>query len=599
MKKISIVVFTLLFGTLTPSCEIGFLDNEVYSTMQQENFYKTLDDYERALAGCYYYISGRGPSKDGNYCAGIPVMGQAGTDETFVSTSKSAGWDYAVELDQYGVLTSTNVACQEVWINHYTGINAALEITDRVWAMSEEELDNESRLRGIAAEASFLQALWYFNLVRIYGGVPLKFKASRPEDDMIDVSRNSIEEVYAHIFELLEYAETYLPDGFIGIYGRATRNSAYALRAKANLQVASSMNLLTIPEAVKLGGINAFDWTLEGKTRGETIRHYYQEARDYARLVLDYFAPDYLNPNFTDCFYPSESTKEILFEGVTSTGLSVEMGGWFGSLYGPNGASALGGGQQVILGNNVISMNQFTFYNSGTANAPVWESYDKRFAWTWACYRIPANMGGAAPVVAPAQIYGVQAQIGKFRIDQPASYNQDRTPVNIPILRTAEVCLIHAEAQAELDHMDGLGITADALEFLNVVRTRAGVDAYTASSIREVIPYVAYTSTQTRGNNEIRGWTDDTDIGHFRRAILNERSLELIGEGHRWHDLVRMGVLDKVVPAVTTFSNAFSGVTNKQTIPNRNIQSYHIFRPLPSRELSIHGEVMIQNFGYR
>jgi len=593
MKK---SLYIIVAAACLCSCENSFLENKVQSNIVKEDYYKTLSQYETALTGCYYYISGRGTTKEGNYCVGIPVVGEAGTDECYANTGKGAAWDFAAQLDQYGQLITSNLACQEIWLNHYSGINAALEITDRIFAMDPAFLDANPRYREIAAEASFLQALWYFNLVRIYGGVPIRTHATTEDEDLIRVERDSIEKVYDRIFVLLDYAKENLPEAPSGNQlGRAKKVSAYALSAKANLQVASSMNLLTIPQEVTLGGINTFDWTLEGMSREQTIQTYYERARDDAKFVLDYFAPNYLMPEFTDCFYPHESSKEILFEGILSSGLSVELGGWFGSLYGPAGASALGGGQQVLFGNNAVSMNQFTFSNAAASGTPQWTSQDKRFLWTWATFRVPATGYVVVPV---AQIYN-QTQIGKFRIDQPAPYNQDRTPVNIPILRTSEVCLIYAEAQAELDNMVGLGITSQALEFLNVVRTRAGVENYTAATIKNVIPLIGYTSGQTRGNNEIKGWTDDTDIGCFRRAILNERSMELIGEGHRWYDLVRMGVLQQVVSAVTDFSNgSITGVGTKSSIPARTIQPFHIFRPIPSREIALHQGWLKQNYGY-
>ncbi len=603
MKKIIYIVTMVAVAYGLSSCEPAFLDNKVYSKIVKENYYQNLANYETALTGCYYYVSGRGEVKEGNYCVGIPVIGEAGTDECFIVTTKGDNWSSAVQLDQYGTLVTTNLYCQEIWLNHYTGMNAALEITDRVFAMTDSFLAANPRYPEIAAEACFLQALWYFNLVRIFGGVPVKTHAADQQDEFINVGRNTIQEVYERIFFLLDYAKANLPvTPFGDQLGRAKRNSAYALSAKVNLHIASSMNLLTIPADVKLGGINSYDWTMEGKSKQETIKAYYEQARADARTVLDSFAPNYLMPEFTDCFYPNESSKEILFEGVLSSGLSVELGGWFGSLFGPNGASAKGGGQHVIFGNSIVSMSQFTFYNSGTDKIPVWQSQDKRFSWTWATYRVPAT---GRVDVAVGQIYN-QSEIGKFRIDEPPTYNQDRTPINIPIIRTSEICLVYAEAQAELDNIAGLGITDEALRFINVVRKRADVEEYTTATVKEEIALKTYPNTNPpaaantlkRGNTEIKGWTDDTDIGHLRRAILNERTLELIGEGHRWYDLVRMGVLPTVVPATAAYANTGGGIGNKPTVPTRSIQPYHIFRPIPSREISLHQGALKQNYGY-
>ena len=127
------------------------------------------------------------------------------------ATNKGANWIYATQLDQYTTLNSDNLICQEVWLNSYAGINATNEIISRIDEMSEEILNATPRYRAIAAEARFLQALWYFNMVRIFGGVPILTTPSRSSSNY-EVDRNSIKEVYAHIFTLLEYAKQFLPE---------------------------------------------------------------------------------------------------------------------------------------------------------------------------------------------------------------------------------------------------------------------------------------------------------------------------------------------------------------------------------------------------
>jgi hypothetical protein len=596
MKKLKYIITLSLFLTnLFTSCEISFLDNQAFSDLTKEGYYKNITDYESALVGCYYYVSGRGTTKEGTYATGLPIMGEAGTDECYINANKGSSWDDATQLDQYATLNSNNLICQEVWLNSYSGINATNEIINRINQLDENTLNATSRYREIAAEASFLQALWYFNMVRIYGGVPIVVVPSKSSTDF-KVERNTIKEVYDHIFDLLRYAEEFLPET-VSQYGRAKKASAQALLAKAALHVASSMNLLApkMAESVKLEGINSYEWSHIDESgreysKEETLNYYYLMARDQARKVLDSFAPEYLMPSFTDCFYPHESSKEILFEAIMSTGLAIEMGGWFGSLFGPMGPSAQGGGQHVIFPVLPIVNDNYT-YNM-TASLPC-TSVDERFNWTISTYQIQAS--GNVRAIAFPQRYK-QFEIAKFRIDTPPSYNQDRTPVNNPILRVSEICLIYAEAQAELDYMDGKDITTEALEFLNVVRRRAKVVEYTDTTIKEVI---SYDNLQKQGNKEIKGFTASTSIEHFRRAILNERMLELLGEGHRWFDLVRMGVLKEVTEQSVDYARTRSGNNlSNPNIPVRYINDFNIFRPIPSREISLHGGTLIQNHGY-
>ena len=590
MKNLIILIATVSLILSFTSCETSFLDSESYSDLIKENYYSSLTEYETALVGCYYYISGRGNERDGCYISGIPIMGQAGTDETFIA-SKGSRFEYANHLDTYSFLNANNKACEEIWKNHYTGINATNEIINRIDNMDIVGISSEPRHLGIKAEAQFLQALWYFNMARIYGGVPIITKGFNSLIDYNAIKRDSLEKVYNHIVVLLDSAKKYLPES-VTEYGRATKYSAYALESKVALHIASSMNLLSIPDEVKLGGINSYDWFAKDASgnilsKTETIKHYYQMALDNANVVLTHFAPSYLMPKFTDCFYPSESSKEILFEGVMSAAMAKEQGGYFGSLYGPPGSTIAGGGQQVIMPINPIVLDHFTYTYTGTATVPVYSSVDDRFLWTIATYKLNANSTKTQYATTVAY---KSFTIGKFKVDAPSPYNQDRTPVNNPILRVSDICLVYAEAQAELDNFAGLGITSNALKFLNVVRKRALLPDYTDATVKAIIPL---SSKTMQGNKQIKGYTPITDIEFFRNAILNERMLELLGEGHRWFDLVRMGVLLPIATEAATYANPIDLKT-----PIRSISTFHIFRPIPAREISLHKGSLIQNYGY-
>lgn len=70
--------------------------------------------------------------------------------------------------------------------------------------------------------------------------------------------------------------------------------------------------------------------------------------------------------------------------------------------------------------------------------------------------------------------------------------------------------------------------------------------------------------------------------------------MELLGEGHRWYDLVRLGILTDVVKGVTDF---VSHGTPAEYL-DRNISPFHVFRPIPLREMQLHQGSLVQNYGY-
>jgi tetratricopeptide (TPR) repeat protein len=134
-------------------------------------------------------------------------------------------------------------------------------------------------------------------------------------------------------------------------------------------------------------------------------------------------------------------------------------------------------------------------------------------------------------------------------------WNTAQNADNIQILRRAEQYLIRAESRAELNNLTG------ALADLNIVRARAGVAASAASTKEAVI-----------------------------EAIIKERKLEFVGEGHRWFDVIRRG------NALTVFANV---VRSKGSLPSYSIRiPGKQVLPIPSAEMRTNTK-LVQNEAYR
>lgn len=135
------------------------------------------------------------------------------------------------EFDVYGVF-ATNTRVQELWTAIYKTVNVANNIIEKVPAVSDPTLDQTERNKE-RGEAFFLRALSYFDLVRLWGNVPVVSKATETPGDAKDIKNSSPAEVYAFIAKDLDSAETLLPPTINR--NRANQYTAKALKARLYL----------------------------------------------------------------------------------------------------------------------------------------------------------------------------------------------------------------------------------------------------------------------------------------------------------------------------------------------------------------------------
>lgn len=116
------------------------------------------------------------------------------------------------------------------WNDHYNGIFRANQVITYV-----PEIDMNPALRDrIVAEAKFIRAQLYFNLVNLYGNIPMPLEILSPEDRPAQVPQA---EVWAQIEQDLREARQVLPQQYTGSdVGRATWGAATALLARTHLQ---------------------------------------------------------------------------------------------------------------------------------------------------------------------------------------------------------------------------------------------------------------------------------------------------------------------------------------------------------------------------
>lgn len=301
------------------------------------------------------------------------------------------------------------------WEGAYIGINRANQV---IYNIPPIEMDEDLKAR-LIAEAKFLRAFFYFNLVRAFGEVPLIDKVyTDPEDARNAVPKSSKDAIYDFIIEDLNAAIGVLPlksEYPAEDLGRATKGAAQGMLAKVYL-----------------------------------YRQDYENARQQALAVIQ--SNEYaLFPDYRRLFFPEqENGVESLFEAQISDREDRAISNEFNKWQGVRGQFGWG-------------------FNSPTEDlSNAYEPGDPRRTAT-IFYSGDTLEGANEPYFLPVE-RGAQPRANKktmLPLDLwPAGYPSN-SPTNKIILRYADILLIYAEALNEL------GQSAEALTYLNMVRERA------------------------------------------------------------------------------------------------------------------------------
>jgi starch-binding outer membrane protein, SusD/RagB family len=128
-------------------------------------------------------------------------------------------------------ISTSNGQVLSTWASSFNVISRANYLLEAIGNVQGLTSEQQSRFRG---EALFIRALTYFDLVRLFGGVPLVLEPSRGVGPTSLVSRSTAQEVYARVIQDLEEAAPLLPNS--RVQGRATRQAANALLARTYLE---------------------------------------------------------------------------------------------------------------------------------------------------------------------------------------------------------------------------------------------------------------------------------------------------------------------------------------------------------------------------
>ena len=221
MKKYlyNTIIVTVLLA-ITISCTDDFVERPVEYSIDSENYFNSKEEYESALIGAYDLLQS-------TY---INVMlGEIASDNTLAGGESATDVIGIQEIDDM-IHTPVNQQLRDIWSWMYAGTNRANYIME-----FQDKTDFQGK-NVVLAQARFLRAYYYFELVKWFGDVPLSVDKRIQFGDQFELERTPKAEVYAQIEQDLIFAAANLPASWEeSETGRATKGAAQALLGKAYL----------------------------------------------------------------------------------------------------------------------------------------------------------------------------------------------------------------------------------------------------------------------------------------------------------------------------------------------------------------------------
>ena len=490
MKNLyKILALFIVTMTLNVSCD-DYIDVKA-EVENSEDFFNTEDDYQNALIGAYDLL----------HSTYLNVMlGEIASDNTLAGGESATDVIGIQEVDDM-IHTPVNQQLRDIWSWMFAGVNRAnyiLEFKDKTDFAGKDQ---------VIAQAQFLRAYYYFELVKWFGDVPLAVDKRIQFGEQFNIERTPKAQVYAQIEADLMAAAAVLPYVQAEV-GRATKGAAQALLGKAYL---------------------------------------YQDKFDEAAAVLE----DVINNGpydlVTDYNSIFEHAGENNIESVFEVQYSEQEGAGFGCLQCSEGNVAVGfQGVRAYVG--PLFSSGFSF------SVPVQDAYDtfengdlRRDVAILDIDAWAAQTGATFGTGYEHTGYFNRKYIPRTRSSAAQGDRNLTNPNNYRAIRFADVLLMAAEANNRKSSADD----AKALMYLNRVRERAF--GGTANNL---------TSTGST----------------LTENIWAERRVELMGEGHRFFDLVRTGKAASEIPGFTA--------------------GKHELFPIPEIEIQLAGNTWAQNPGY-
>lgn len=499
MKKI--IILSIIAIILFASCEKE-LNQIPISSSTSLAFYSNTNDFAQSVNAIYGSLK---PFPDR-----LMNLSETRSDNLYaVLVGWARDWD---GINNFQKTISNNPYISEAWAKDYTGIYQANVLLDQLQKNGSVIADATLKTR-FEAEAKFLRAFYYFDLLKWFGNLPI---VDHPltATEALAIPRSQVSDVYNLIISDLKFAGDNLPDVYVATEkGKATKYAAKGILALVYMTRSAPTY------GIKGPGLGLNEWGVAFTLLNEIIG-----SSKFTFL-----------PSYKDIFsYTNEKNAEVIFDIQYMPGANPVLGSSFPALLVPDGYfQSLG---KVVGGTTnlrPVSNDLLDSYESGDTR--------KEFSIYTTGYVYNGEPENRSFVI-------------KYMDKTKIPLNMIDWPINFIVLRYTDILMLKAECI--LHGATGTQGEVDAI--VNQVRQRGGL----------LTPKVNVTLPQ----------------------LMEERRKEFAGEGSRWHDLVRSGLVETVIPAWIAKEDVY-----KQIQP---FQKNYIIYPIPLSEMDITQGLYTQNEGY-
>ena len=536
----SLVICYLSLGVALTSCE-DFLVTESKSALSTDNAYSAAANIDQNLTGVYGALK--------PFALYYMAMSEFRSDNLFITTEQRTNeYSDCAQFNGTGLLNDNLIS--NCWADHYTLISAANVLLDH---LGEAGL-TEAQQTQYEAEARFLRALSYFDLVRFFGRVPISLHEISPAEAFSIPQSEAIDVYNKVIVPDLEYAIDRLQETATDYKGvehseRVKRIAAQALLGKVYMQMAGYP--LYQDTKAKAQALLAEVLTKESVYWVPTMdgwNRMWVHENDNKNFIFEIqYTADKGQGNTAS---PISKTQNTYADEYCNAYLTV----------GPHVYVERDLQDHFLVSNTVENADGTTTEEYvdqrlvGTINTG--QAYDEETG---------QYVGGATDqnnfLVKFFEHKMKRASLGLSDMDAEIV---DRTcwPQNWPVLRIEDIMLLYAEC---------VGNTAEGYSYLNKIRKRAGL-------------------------SELKEMTAE----NYQAAVAYERRCELLGEGHRWFDQVRQNTfVEEIRTMMANYRDKRDQAhsSNYTIYANRVTQNSALY-PIPMSQIRIREGLHQQNPGY-